>query len=432
MSDTLFPSPAFLNNAVIYEVNIRQYSPEGTFNAFAAHLPRLKELGAGILWLMPIHPIGVEKRKGTLGSYYSISDHKGINPEFGNADDLRSLVTNAHARGIKIIIDWVANHTAWDHVWTKTHPDFFVRNDKGDFTAPYDWDDVIQIDHSNSGEQAAMQDAMQYWIEEFDIDGFRADLAHLTPLQFWKDARLKLTSLKKDLVWLAETEGPGYHEAFDISYTWEWMHATEKFSKKEISLGDCIGVLKKYKTDFPAQAHRLFFTSNHDENSWNGTEFEKYGALAKPWAVFSFTYPGLPLIYSGQELPNRKRLKFFDKDLIEWNGDIQLQDFYKILSELRKRNKTIAAGAATELHFFEEFADKNILAYQLSAGEAGLLVFLNMGTEDVSQHIFSESIKGRFRDVFSGEEAELKNEYLFSAKGGEFKVLEKIVPTDLH
>ncbi len=232
MPESLFQPPAFLNNAVIYEVNIRQYSPEGTFNAFAAHLPRLKELGADILWLMPIHPIGLKKRKGTLGSYYSISDHKGINPEFGNAGDLRSLVTKAHAFGMKIIIDWVANHTAWDHVWTKTHPEFFVRNDKGDLTAPYDWDDVIQIDHSNSGEQVAMQDAMQYWIEEFDIDGFRADLAHLTPLQFWKDARLKLTPLKKDLVWLAETEEIFYHEAFDISYTWEWMHATEKFSKK--------------------------------------------------------------------------------------------------------------------------------------------------------------------------------------------------------
>ena len=432
MSDTLFQFPAFLNNAVIYEVNIRQYSLEGTFNAFAQYLPRLKELGADILWLMPIHPIGVEKRKGTLGSYYSISDHKGINPEFGNAGDLRNLVAKAHALGMKIIIDWVANHTAWDHVWTKSNPDFFVRNEKGGFTAPYDWDDVIQIDHSNAGEQAAMQDAMQYWIEEFDIDGFRADLAHLTPLQFWKEARLKLTSLKKDLVWLAETEEIAYHEAFDISYTWEWMHATEKFAKKEINLRACLDVLKKYKTDFPEQAHRLFFTSNHDENSWNGTEYEKYGALAKALAVFSFTYPGLPLIYSGQELPNRKRLKFFDKDPIDWAPDIQLKDFYKILSALRKSNKAIGAGAAAGVQLFEEFAEKNVLAYQLSAGEDALLVFLNMGREDIAQHIFSESIKGNYRDVFAGEEMELQNEYLFSVKEGEFRVLEKIVPTDLY
>ncbi len=186
--------------------------------------------------------------------------------------------------------------------------------------------------------------------------------------------------------------------------------------------------MKKYKTGFPEQAHRLFFTSNHDENSWNGTEYEKYGALAKTLAVFSFTYPGLPLIYSGQELPNRKRLKFFDKDLIEWNRGIQLQDFYKPLSELRKRNRAFAAGSATVCRLFEEFAEKNILVYQLSAGEDALLVFLNMGTEDVSQHIFSESINGWFRDVFTGEEGELQNEYLFSAKGGEFKVLEKYFP----
>ena len=432
MSDSLFRSPAFLSNAVICEVNIRQYSPEGTFNAFAKHLPRLKDLGVDILWLMPIHPIGKEKRKGTLGSYYSISDHKAVNPEFGNEDDLRSLITKLHALGMKIIFDWVANHTAWDHVWTKTNPEFFVRNEQGSFTAPYDWDDVIQIDHSNENQQAAMQDAMQYWIEDFHIDGFRADLAHLTPLKFWKDVRLKLTPLKKDLIWLAESEEISYHEAFDISYTWEWMHATEKFAKKEITLKACMEVLKKYATDFPETALRLFFTSNHDENSWNGTEYEKYGVLAQALVVFSFTYPGIPLIYSGQELPNLKRLKFFDKDLIEWNRDIQLQNFYKTLSELRKRNKAIGAGTATELHFFEEFAEQNILGYQLSTGEAGLLVVLNMGTEDVSQHIFSESIKGCFRDVFTGEETELQHEYLFSAKAGEFKVLERIVPTDLH
>ena len=430
MHDSLFQSPAFLRNAVIYEVNIRQYTTEGTFNAFAAQLPRLKDMGVDILWLMPIHPIGKIKRKGTLGSYYSIQDHKAVNPEFGTDEDLRALISKAHALGMKVILDWVANHAAWDHIWTITNPDFFEHDDAGNFKPPYDWDDVIQIDHANKNEQSAMIDAMQYWISNFDIDGFRADLAHLTPLQFWKDARMKLSACKKELIWLAETEEPAYHEAFDISYTWEWMHATEKFARKETGLPDCIAVLEKYKADFPSTAMRLFFTSNHDENSWNGTEYEKYGLLAKALAVFSFTYPGVSLIYSGQELPNKKRLKFFDKDEIEWEGDAALHDLYRTLSGLRKRNKAI--GDPGECIFLPAVAVQNILAYKISREESCVLVFLNMGAEAISVNMPFNDCTGKFRNIFSGDIVKLNNEYLFSGASGEFVVLEKEVPADFR
>ncbi len=427
MASTLFQSSALLRNANIYEVNIRQYTPEGTFKAFSEHLPRLKKMGVGILWFMPIHPIGREKRKGTLGSYYSIQDHKAVNQEFGTAEDLATLIAKIHALDMKIILDWIANHASWDNVWTKTNPDFFERDEAGNFKPPYDWDDVIQIDHSNKAEQIAMIDAMQYWVTDFNIDGFRADLAHLTPLQFWKDARLKISAFKKELIWLAETEDISYHEAFDISYTWEWMHATEKLKKKEISLRECVELLKKHQKDFPKTTLRMFFTSNHDENSWNGTEYEKYGSLAKALAVFSFTYPSVPLIYSGQELPNMKRLKFFDKDEIEWKEAVGLDEFYSTLLSLRTKNKAVATNGTVE--FIDEEIDNSILAYQLTNEDDTVLVFLNLSAENVQQQI-KINAPGKYRDVFTNEIIELNDAIEFAGEAGTYKILAKFSPAD--
>ena len=423
---TLFQTPTFLLQSNIYEVNVRQYTQEGTFNAFANHLPRLKDMGVEILWLMPIHPIGIEKRKGTLGSYYSIKDHKGINPEFGTEADLHDLITKAHALNMRIILDWVANHTAWDHVWTKTHPEFFIKDEQGNFKPPYDWDDVLQIDHANKEEQIAMTDAMKYWIREFNIDGFRADLAHLTPLQFWKNARLQLSGLKKDLVWLAETEDISYHEAFDICYTWEWMHATEKLVRKEIRLATCIDLLKRQREEFREYPLRMFFTSNHDENSWNGTEYEKYGVYAKALAVFSCLYPGIPLIYSGQELPNTKRLKFFEKDQVEWGTTNGLQDLYRALLSLRKANTAIREKGFVQ--FFDNVAENNILAWKMEYDDDAVIVFINMSEVHVKENIAVNLSDFNYRDVFSYEVMALKDEYSFSAAPGEFTVLEKIQP----
>ena len=425
MNHSLFSSPSFLQNGNIYEVNIRQYTAEGTFNAFLPHMPRLKDMGVEILWLMPVHPIGKIKRKGTLGSYYSICDHRAVNPEFGTEQDFRNLVQKVHESGMKIIMDWVANHTSWDHVWTISNPEFFIRDEEGNFKSPHDWDDVIQINHADQNEQAAMIDAMAYWLTDFDIDGFRADLAHLTPLKFWKDARLKLTPLKKDLIWLAETEEPSYHEAFDISYTWKWMHTTEKYAKKEITLPDCINILNEYKNDFPSNALRLFFTSNHDENSWNGTEYEKYGVNAKAFAVFSCTYPGMPLVYSGQELPNNQRLKFFEKDAIEWGTLIELHEFYKVLFGLRKRNKAISAPTDNMPVFYFE-VEKDILVYSLTKDEDQVYVFLNLSTETISSEIHSNNLNGKYRNIFTGEISELNSAYTFDAPPGHYIVLERI------
>jgi alpha-amylase len=422
MSESYFSAAPFLSNSNIYEVNIRQYTNEGTFNAFSEHLPRLKDMGVEILWIMPIHPIGKLKRKGTLGSYYSISDFKAVNPEFGNEVDFKNLIAKVHDLGMKLIIDWVANHTAWDNVWTKTNPDFFVRDEHRNFKAPYDWEDVIQIDHTNVNEQLAMIDAMQYWVSEYDIDGFRADLAHLTPLQFWIDARTTLTPLKKDLIWLAETEEKDYYQAFDISFTWKWMHITEQFAKGKNSLADCMQVLYEYKNNFEEDNFRMFFTSNHDENSWNGTEYEKYGEFAEAYAVFACMFDSVPLIYSGQELPNKKRLQFFDKDTIQWQPDIELHSFYKSLYELRKRNNCFNKN--TIIHFYDELISKNILAYKLSNNYDEILVFLNLNTASIVEQLGVTNTN--YLNIFTNVKSAIGQEFLLELNAGGYCVFEKI------
>jgi alpha-amylase len=425
MAQSFFTPAAFLKSSNLYEVNIRQYTPEGTFNAFATHLPRLQDMGVQILWLMPIHPIGLLNRKGTLGSYYSVQNFEAVNPEYGTLEDFKNLVQQVHALGMKIIIDWVANHAAWDNVWTARNPEFFIQDEQGNFKNAFDWDDVIQINHASEGEQKAMTDAMKYWVTNFDIDGFRADLAHLTPLPFWKNARLQLAPFKKDLIWLAETEEVDYHQAFDMSYTWLWMHAVELFVKKEKLLSECVAILKEHKNIFPTNALRLFFTTNHDENSWNGTEYEKYGIFAKALAVFTFTYTGVPLIYSGQELPNTKRLQFFDRDTIEWNSNISLHNFYKTLLALRKRKVNLFSDSDTQITFFEELIPKNILGYQLKNENEEILVLLNMNSEAVLEYFYLPTVNGTYKNIFTEIDVEIPGKYLLEVEGGGFCVLEK-------
>ena len=423
---SLFTQPSFLVNSNMYEVNVRQYTTEGTFKAFEEHLPRLKDMGVEILWMMPIHPIGIEKRKGTLGSYYSIQNHKGINPEFGSEEDFKDLVLKVHSLGMKIIIDWVANHTSWDNVWTQTNPEFFVRDGEGNFVAPYDWDDVIQIDHVSEAEQAAMIDAMQYWITAFNVDGFRADLAHLTPLSFWLKARLQLSAFKKDLIWLAETEEINYHEAFDISYTWRWMHTTQQFVTGEKTLADCVKVLSDYKRDFEEKDLRLFFTSNHDENSWNGSEYEKYGIFAKAWAVVSILYASVPLIYSGQEIPNEKRLEFFEKDNLDWKGVISLHQFYKSLLSVRKRNKVFDNLKAADIIIDENLIQYKIFCMLLQKESSAVVCIINFNKNAVEENIFLNVPEGSYRELFEDNDYSISHNFLFAKEAGGFCILEKV------
>ncbi|MBC7935139.1 MAG: 1,4-alpha-glucan branching protein [Rhizobacter sp.] len=421
-----FSQPSFLSSSNIYAVNLRQYSGEGSFNAFAKQLPRLQRMGVEILWFMPIHPIGKLKRKGSLGSYYSIADFRGVNPEFGSKDDFKHIIKTAHDLGMKVIMDWVANHAAWDNVWTNTNPEFFVRDEAGNFKPPYDWDDVIQIDHNNTGEQQAMVDAMLYWIENFDIDGFRADLAHLTPLEFWMNARVQASTLKNDLIWLAETEDIPYHHAFDISFTWRWMHATEEYCKGQKDFSALTDTLEFYKNDFPSDAVRMWFTSNHDENSWNGTAFEKYGEYVKALSVFNCTYYGIPLIYSGEESGLDKRLKFFDKDPINWNEPSEWENFYSLLLALRKRSAAIAGGLVSFPVLIPGAAEKNMLAFYRKNIKDTLLVFINMSKEKQIFSFDTADLKGNYENIFTYEKVWLNDGGLVEIEAAGFIVLQGV------
>lgn len=416
------PAPWTLHTN-LYEVNLRQYSPEGTFAGFAPHLKRLRDMGVEVLWFMPITPISVEGRQGTLGSYYACSDYTAVNPEFGTVDEFCELVDQAHALGFKVIIDWVANHTGIDHWWTQQHPSFYIRNAQGKFYDRNGWHDVIDLNFYNHHLRQSMIDAMKFWVNECDIDGFRCDMAHLVPLDFWIRARTELDAIKP-LFWLAETETISYHAAFDASYTWNWMHQTEKFVKGNINVYGLERTLLDYRAQFPAQALRLYFTANHDENSWNGTEYEKYGDAALPLAVFSCTWEGLPLIYSGQEMPNHKRLKFFDKDTIQWSGTYALHDFYKSLLQLRASNPALQAvnAPATRVH---TTADDHIFCYVRTNGEREVLVLLNLSSLDLKFELRAANIAGQYRNVFKNESMTFPAEKHIELNAWNYLVLEK-------
>lgn len=394
--------PAWSYNANIYEVNLRQYTAEGTFNAFSKHLDRLASMGVKILWFMPITPIGVKGRLGTLGSYYAVRDYKGVNEEFGTLEDFKALVDEIHKRDMKVILDFVANHTANDHPWVKEHPDFYKYNPDGSILHPHGWIDTSQLNFDNRDVWDALIDAMAYWVKECDIDGFRCDMAHLVPLDLWKEARTTTHEIKKDLFWLAECEVPVYHEAFDATYTWSWMHATENFYKGNINLERLLMTLFGSDVEFKTNAFRAYFTSNHDENSWNGTEYEKYGDAAHLFAVFSCTWNGIPMIYSGQELPNKKRLEFFEKDPIEWTDSCELEEFYKTLLHLKKNNPALKAGHEPYTMIISLAEEPHVFAFLRRNGDDEVFTLLNCSPNHLDFQV--NNVTGRFRNVFGGDD----------------------------
>ncbi len=405
MISNKFKKANWINNTNVYEVNLRQYTTDGTFNAFAKELPRLKDMGVETLWFMPITPIAQKEMKGTMGSYYACSDYTAINPEFGSLDDFKKLVQQAHGMGFKVIIDWVANHTGWDHVWTKTHPEYFEKDTStNDFKRASGMDDIIELDFTNADLRKAMIDAMSYWVTTCDIDGFRCDLAFWVELDFWMEARTELEKTKT-LFWLAESDpidNPDYFKAFDACYTWAWMHKTEDFYKKHLDKSILDSLLWQYNSVCGNNNIPLWFTTNHDENSWNGSEYEKYGDFAKALAVFSFTWNGMPMIYSGQELPNLKRLKFFDKDVINWTGKYELHDFFKTLLLLKKNNPALlAANTNVTTFLIKNNQEKNILAYLRKNGNNEVLTFINCSKEPLTVTTNDENLISSFKNIFS-------------------------------
>ena len=426
--DDVFKPLDWVHTTNIYEVNVRQYTKEGTFNAFAKELPRLKEMGIQVLWFMPVTPIAEEKKKGLMGSYYACSDYVSINPEFGTLEDFKRLVKNAHDQGLKVIIDWVANHTGWDHKWTKEHPEYYqVDSTTGTFKVASGMDDIIELDFKNPDLVNAKIDAMKFWVVECDIDGFRCDLGFWVELPFWKKARKELDAVKP-LFWFGELDElkfPDYSQAFDVTYSWTWMHHTRHFYQEHLPISTLDAILQQYES-LGNRSMRSWFTTNHDENSWNGTEYEKYGDLALPLAVFSCTWNGIPLIYSGQELPNKKRLEFFDKDIILWTGKFELHDFYKTLLDLRK-NPALRAGDDNAKTFrLKTTSDEQIFSYLRKNGDREVLVLLNLSS--VAKLLFDISdplVTGRFKNVFSKAENDFTTEKSFEMGAWEYLVYEK-------
>jgi glycosidase len=412
----------------IYEVNIRQYTPEGTFEAFAKHLPRLRDMGVETLWFMPITPISQKNKKGTLGSPYACADYTAVNPEFGTLDDFKHLVSTAHQMGFKVIIDWVANHTGWDHAWTRSNPEYYLIDPAtNDFQVASGMDDIIELDFRNPSMRQAMIDAMKFWIREAEIDGFRCDLAAWVELDFWQEARPKVDALKK-MFWLGEfdeLDNPGYGEVFDASYSWIWMHTTRDYYQNHQHLGMLDSLLQRYDS-IGNNSMRAWFTTNHDENSWNGTEYDKYGNIAKALAVFSATWNGVPLLYSGQELPNTKRLAFFEKDPIEWRDTMALHDFYKTLLGLQHRHPALQGGnPAIATHRLKTNRDDKIFSYLRSAGDKKVLVILNLSDESpISVSFDDEQLSGTFRNVFSGEKTIFSGTETLQLKAGDYLVFE--------
>lgn len=413
----------------IYEVNIRQYTPEGTFNAFQAHLPRLKAMGVETLWFMPITPIAEKNKKGSLGSQYAAQDYTSINPEFGTLEDFKALVDKAHAMGFKVIIDWVANHTGWDHTWTKTNPEYYLKDpNTGDFQIASGMDDIIELDYSNPGLRKAMIESMKFWVKETNIDGFRCDLASWVEVDFWEEARPELDKVKP-LFWLGEfdeLDTPEYGKVFDASYIWNWMHKTKDYNEKDLAISELMDLLKRY-SDIGDGSMRAWFTSNHDENTWNGTEYEKYGVLAKPLAVFSVTWNGVPLIYNGQELPlETKRLEFFEKDPIPWNQNPALHNFYKTLLNLKSSNPALRGGdPEVGTYLFPVLEDKKMLAYLRIHGNDQVLTVLNFSKEPVDQVISFHELKGDYTDVFTGEKIKLEGSYHVKLPVSGYQVFKK-------
>ncbi|MFA3783710.1 alpha-amylase family glycosyl hydrolase [Melioribacteraceae bacterium 4301-Me] len=392
--------PQWSKNAVIYEVNIRQYTPEGTFKAFEKHLPELKQLGVDILWLMPINPIGELNRKGTLGSYYSIKNYKAVNPEFGTLDDLKSLVTKIHSLGMHVIIDWVANHTSWDNVWTKTHPDFYTRDSNGNFVSPVaDWSDVIDLNYDNKELWTYMIDAMSYWIKECNIDGFRCDVAAMVPTEFWIEARKELSKIKSDIFMLAEASENYLHQAFDMTYNWQLKDLINKVAKGTKKASDIISYYNQEKKDYNDDDYRMVFTSNHDENSWNGTVYERLDGAAETFAVLCGVVKGMPLIYSGQEAGLNKRLRFFDKDTIDWKPS-PMRQIYTDLNNLKKYNKALWNGLAGGEMKFLETGNNDVLAFIREKNNNKVLAIFNLSPTNQTINLSSPLIKGDFSILF--------------------------------
>jgi len=399
-----FEHPGWARNATIYQINTRQFTPEGTIRAAEAQLPRLQALGVGILWLMPIHPIGKKERKGTLGSPYAVQDYFAVNPELGSLAELKHFVELAHRLGMRVILDWVGNHTAWDNVLVQSHPDWYDKDERGRFhpTPWYDWDDIIDLDYSKPGLRRYMVNALVYWVREVGVDGFRVDAAGLTPLDFWERAARELRAVKPVFL-LGEWESRDLHaRAFDATYAWSWWDSMKRIAEGGADATSLYPYYAWNRKFYPREAYRLLYTTNHDKNAWEGTEFEIFGPALGAVTVLSFVSEGMPLIYNGQEAGNRKRLAFFERDPIVWQDAPQARQFSRLVA-LKKRNTALWNGAdGGVMEPVRNSAPKQVFSFTRAKGRDKVVGVFNLSAQPVDVKLLGDRHTGRYVD-FDGD-----------------------------
>lgn len=417
--------PEWAYDAVVYEMNVRQQTPEGTFAAAEARLPYLKELGADIIWLMPIHPIGEKGRKGSLGSYYAIRDYRAVNPEFGTMEDFGRFLNKAHEMGFKVILDYVANHTSPDAAWVSEKPaEWYVRDSTGAPIVQYDWTDISKLNYDCPEVRTEMAEVLKFWIAK-GVDGFRCDVAGEVPDDYWNKAFAELRAINPDIYLLAEGEGEHFHQnGFDATYAWELLHAMNAIAKGEKTTTDLKGTIEKY-AQYPREAMRLMFTSNHDENSWSGTEFERLGDAAPTFAALTYTLPqGMPLIYTGQEVGFNRRLAFFEKDTIESWTPNEYTELYKKLNALRHDNPALFAGErGGELVYMTGVADP-VLAFTREAEGNKVFSLFNLSAQP-SSVIPTVAAAGEYTDAMSGQPVTVVSGEEIPLGAWEYRILTK-------
>lgn len=413
--------PAWIMQGNIYEVNVRQYTPEGTFKAFAKHLDRLKEMGVQTLWFMPINPISKVDRKGSLGSYYAVSDYTAINPEYGNMDDWKALVKEAHEKGFKVLIDWVPNHTGADHYWLQKHLDFYVKDSTGKPVSQFDWTDTRKLNFANAELRDTMISQMKFWITETGIDGLRCDYAVGPSRDFWKDCIKQLKSVK-NVFMLAEADSAWLHEVgFDATYSWPEFNMMKLVAAGKRKASAMDSIFNHTDTALLKNAIRLFFTSNHDENSWNKADFETMpGDSHAPFAVMTQTMKrGVPLIYSSQEEPVLRAVRFFDKDTMTF-ARFGRADMYKKLLALRKSNPALAANASFA-KLTTGMEDK-IYAFARQSDKNKVVVLLNLTNAPVNFSVQDGLLTGEATEIFTNKKEKMEPGKSFSLPAWGYQV----------
>jgi cyclomaltodextrinase len=422
----LVKHPVWTKNATIYEVNIRQYTPEGTFNAFIKHLPRLRDMGIDILWIMPIHPIGKEGRKGTLGSPYAVKDYYAVNPEFGDMQSFKNLVDSVHKMGMHIIIDWVANHSAKDNELLNEHHEWYIRDRNHQFTStPWrDYDDIIDFDYSKPQLRTYMTDAMKFWLKETNIDGFRCDVASFVPIDFWETTRAALDSIKPVFM-LAEAADRDLHQrAFDMTYSWTLWDALHNITTKNASIELLTGgYIAEHVSIWPRDGYRMNFIDNHDKNAWEGTAQSNFGKGLHAAMVLAATLDGMPMVYSGQEAGLNKALPFFEKDVIEWKEDTAAK-IYSLLFNLKHENKALWNGNwGGEVVRIKNDKMKQVISFVREKKGDKVICIVNLSDQPAKTNFEFVRDRGNYTELFSGDKITLEGKDSFDLKPWSYMVL---------